>query len=406
MFAARYSAAIERLFSVPPVAITRAAPFRGIADCASPDSSRLGVGPDEKPSAPGLDGKAVHQLLQGAVRAGKDPLAILHDAAIDPSVYGNRHAVIGGRELVRLVRAIQSSLDDIYLGFLPHRCCLALESERLLSFLHCKTIGEALRVSIRFTNAMSDHVSPRLIAQDGAGLQHICTYRMIAGVDGDMLVWIRLVWIYRFFSWLIGRPLALRGVSVTAPRPVQDNGFDRFALFGCPIEFGAPVNALSYDASDLLAPLAHRTIAEYETYYAGEPDWFDAAGQAQSWRERTQQVLIEFQAAGCWSVPIEQVAARLLARPRRLRHDLALEGESFQDMRTRLRGELAAAYLLASDLPITRIGLALGFSEPGSFSRQFYAWAGMTPTAFRSAYLADAARVALATTVLAARRIA
>jgi AraC-like DNA-binding protein len=106
-----------------------------------------------------------------------------------------------------------------------------------------------------------------------------------------------------------------------------------------------------------------------------------------------------------WSAPIEVVAARLRTRPRRLRHDLAHEGESFQDIRTRLRGELAGAYLLASDLPITAIGLALGFSEPGSFSRHFVAWSGMTPSAYRAQHMADPAKIANATALLAEWRV-
>ena len=116
-------------------------------------------------------------------------------------------------------------------------------------------------------------------------------------------------------------------------------------------------------------------------------------------------MLIELQNAGLWSAPIEVVAARLRTRPRRLRHDLALEGESFQDIRTRMRGELASAYLLASDTPVTAIGFDLGFSEPGSFSRNFLAWAGMAPSAYRSAYSGDAAKVAAATALLKERRI-
>ena len=114
--------------------------------------------------------------------------------------------------------------------------------------------------------------------------------------------------------------------------------------------------------------------------------------------------LIELQKAGLWSAPIEVVAARLRTRPRRLRNDLAHEGESFQDIRTRLRGELAGAYLLASDLPVTSIGFALGFSEPGSFSRHFIAWAGMPPSAYRAAHASDAMKVAAATALLNERR--
>jgi AraC-like DNA-binding protein len=352
----------------------------------------------------GLDGAAVQKLLQGAVLKGRDPRSLLVAAQIDPRVYGDAGAAIDGRALVRLVRQIQQSLDDVYLGFLAQGCRMALETERLLSFLHCASFGEALRVSIRFTHAMCTDVVPGISEEHGAGLQHICKYHTIPGVDHDIFVWIRFVWIYRFFSWLIGRPLALRGISIQGPRPQQANGFDRFALFGCPVRFNAPVDALSYCWDDLTVRPVHTSFAEYEAHYASFPDWFAAPSRGLSWNEQTQRVLIELQRAGMWSAPIEVVAARLRTRPRRLRHDLAQEGESFQDIRTRLRGELAGAYLLASDVPIAAIGLTLGFSEPGSFSRNFCAWSGTTPSTYRALHIADAAKVAAATALLNERR--
>lgn len=353
----------------------------------------------------GLDGDAVRKLLQGAVLKGHDPHSILRAAAIDPLVFGNPNAAIDGPSLVRLVRQIQFALDDVYLGFFAQGIRLALETERLLSFLHCGSFGEALRVSIRFTDAMSADVGPGISEQHGSGLQHICKYVTVPGVDRNILVWIRFVWIYQFFGWLVGRPLALRGVSVRGPRPVQLNGFDRFALFQCPVNFDSPVDALSYDRSDLTLRLVHGSIKEYDEWYASEHDWFASPGHRLSWRERTQQVLIDLQKAGLWSASIEVVAARLRTRPRRLRHDLALEGESFQDIRTRLRGELAGAYLLASDLSVTDVGHVLGFSEPGSFSRHFIAWAGIAPSAYRAAYLTQSPMVAAATALLDERRV-
>src|SRR6185437_13399939 len=186
------------------------------------------------------------------------------DAGIDPSTYGDSGCAIDGRALVRLVRTIQFALDDVYLGFFAQNCRLALETERLLSFLHCSTFGEALRVSIRFTAAMSTDVGPGISEEHGTGLQHICKYLTIDGVDRDILVWIRFVWIYHFFSWLLGRPLALRGLSVKAARPVQRNGFDRFALFRCPIQFDAPVDSLSYDWNELTVRPVHNSIKQYE----------------------------------------------------------------------------------------------------------------------------------------------
>ena len=361
--------------------------------------------PQESQPKPGLDGIAVRDLLQGAVLQGRDPLALLGAASIDPAVYGDPAAAIDGPALVRLVRTIQASLDDVFLGFFAQGLRLALEDERLLSFLHCATFGEALRVSIRFTNAFNTDVGPNVNEEHGSGLQHICKYHTIDGVNRDMLVWIRFVWIYQFFSWLIGRPLTLAGITVRGKRPVQHNGFDRFALFNCPIQYEAEVDSLFYDRDDLTARLVHSSLADYERWYGGEPDWFALPGGALNWRDRTKQVLIELQSAGLWSAPIEVVAVRLRTRPRRLRQDLALEGESFQDIRTRLRGELAGAYLLATDIPITSIGFSLGFSEPGSFSRNFQAWSGMTPSAYRAAYASDAAQIAAATTLLDERRL-
>jgi AraC-like DNA-binding protein len=353
----------------------------------------------------GLDGEAVAKLLQGAVLKARNPRELLQNAGIDPAIYGDAQAAIDGQALVRLVREIQFSLDDVYLGFFAQGCRLALETERLLSFLHCATFGEALRVSIRFTDAMSADVGPGISEEHGGGLQHICKYHTVEGVDRDILVWIRFVWIYQFFSWLIGRPLVLRGLSVRAPRPTQANGFDRFALFRCPVKFDAPVDSLSYDWHELTARLVHSAITDYHDYYAGAPDWFAVPGSGSSWRERTQHVLIDLQKAGLWSAPVEVVAARLRTRARRLRQDLSIEGESFQDIRTRLRGELASAYLLGSDMPITEIGFALGFSEPGSFSRHFVSWAGVSPSAYRARYIADAPMVAAATAMLNVRRV-
>ncbi|MBS0331503.1 MAG: AraC family transcriptional regulator ligand-binding domain-containing protein [Proteobacteria bacterium] len=358
----------------------------------------------EATSAQGLDGIAVRQLLQGAVSKGLDPLELLRGASIDPRTYDDPEAAIDGPSLVRLVRHVQHTLDDVYLGFFSQGVRLALETERLLSFLNCATFGEALRVSIRFTDAMSADVGPGISEEHGAGLQHICKYATAPGLDRDILVWVRFVWIYHFFSWLIGRPLALRGLSIQARKPLQANGFDRWALFGCPVRFEAAVDALSYDWDDLAARLIHNSIRDYDDYYASEPDWFATPDRGLSWRARTEQVLIEFQRAGLWSAPIEAAAARLRTRPRRLRHDLALEGECFQDVRTRLRGEWATAYLLGSDMTITEIGIAVGFAEPASFTRQFCAWAGLTPSAYRARHSGDAAKVAAATAMLSERR--
>lgn len=350
----------------------------------------------------GLDGIAVERLLGGAVVRGQDPRVVLRNAGIDPTVYGDAEAAIDGRALSRLIQQIQLALDDAFIGFMAERCRLALDLERTLSYLHCETFGESIRASIRFTQALSEDIGPQLI-EDRWGAKHVCVYHTLDGLDRDIFVWFRFVWIFQLFSWLIGRPLRLRGVQVRAARPVQANGFDRFALFSCPVRYEAPFDALFYERSDLNARLKHGTLAEIQEYYASNPDWFATPTGRTSWRARTEHVLAEFQRAQNWSASIEAVAERLRTRPRRLRRDLAREGESFQQIRTRLRGELAAAFLLVTDLPITQVGYRVGFSEPGSFTRNFTEWAGMTPSQYRDRHKPDGARLAAATMLLSER---
>src|SRR6478752_5191680 len=144
----------------------------------------------------GLDGLAVEKLLGGAVLKGHDPAELLREAQIDPSVYRDEHAAIDGSALFRLVERIQLRLDDAYVGFLAERCRLALETERTRAYLHSGTFGEALRVSVRFTQALSSDIGPQLVEDEHHGVMHVCTYNTVEGVDRDIFVWLRFVWIY------------------------------------------------------------------------------------------------------------------------------------------------------------------------------------------------------------------
>lgn len=102
---------------------------------------------------------------------------------------------------------------------------------------------------------------------------------------------------------------------------------------------------------------------------------------------------------------MQEVARHLNVNARRLRLDLAGEGESYRDIRTNLRGELAGAYLAASDISIQDIGTLLGFSEPGSFTRHFASWAGLSPSAYRGERSGNPTIYAAATALLNERRV-
>jgi AraC-like DNA-binding protein len=80
----------------------------------------------------------------------------------------------------------------------------------------------------------------------------------------------------------------------------------------------------------------------------------------------------------------EDIAGMLAVSPQTLRRRL-LEEENcgFQEIKDRLRRDLATHLLQKSRLSLEDIAVSLGFSELSTFHRAFRRWTGVTPGEFR-----------------------
>jgi AraC-like DNA-binding protein len=58
---------------------------------------------------------------------------------------------------------------------------------------------------------------------------------------------------------------------------------------------------------------------------------------------------------------------------------------SFQGIKDELRRDLAILHLVYTDVSLTEISFALGFSSPAVFHRAFRHWTGITPGVYRAA---------------------
>jgi AraC-like DNA-binding protein len=81
---------------------------------------------------------------------------------------------------------------------------------------------------------------------------------------------------------------------------------------------------------------------------------------------------------------LDVVAATLRLQPRALQWQLSQAGTSYERVLGDTRRLTAEAMLTSSDLSMTQIALAVGFSDSSSFTRACKAWFGMSPSAFRS----------------------
>jgi AraC-like DNA-binding protein len=78
-----------------------------------------------------------------------------------------------------------------------------------------------------------------------------------------------------------------------------------------------------------------------------------------------------------------QVANMLNLSPRTYRRRLDEEGQSFQTLLDRVRGEHATRYLQNTRLPLSSIAYMVGFSDTSNFRRAYLKWTGLTPGEIR-----------------------
>ena len=101
-----------------------------------------------------------------------------------------------------------------------------------------------------------------------------------------------------------------------------------------------------------------------------------------SWPIQACQSLIAEQLPVCY--PTIAHTARLLGIPvRSLQRRLQQEGLSYSQLVEETRFELACRLLDAPDGSVAKVAKALGYADPGSFTRAFRRWTDMCPRAYR-----------------------
>jgi AraC-like DNA-binding protein len=80
---------------------------------------------------------------------------------------------------------------------------------------------------------------------------------------------------------------------------------------------------------------------------------------------------------------IQEVAASCRMTTRPLQRHLAEAGITYSRIIDEVRFEAACRLLEDPGMTLAEIASALGYSDPGNFTRAFTRWTGMTPRAYR-----------------------
>lgn len=192
----------------------------------------------------------------------------------------------------------------------------------------------------------------------------------------------------RLFGWLIGDKLAVLQVDMDYPQ--RDTAQMLAHLMPHPIRHGAGRNALLFPANLLDRPI-RRSPADLEVWLTHfpfdpvEPQSFDA--RHVELVERVFQSAIERSAR----LPSAKVlAARFAISVGTLNRRLADEGTTIRAIKRRCRIDMARRLLADSRLSINEVARLTNYADYTALSRAFRSATGLSPSAWREAYLSRA----------------
>lgn len=169
---------------------------------------------------------------------------------------------------------------------------------------------------------------------------------------------------------------------LSCPAPHDTGAYE--ARFGPgAIRFGTPIDAITFDARLLLAPVSSSDPALHDMVRRHADGLLRELPEATSFIPRVRSAVMELLANADADAP--HVARRLGMSRRTLSRCLEREGVTFSELLDKVRHELALTYLLKTEYDIQEIAFLLGYSLTGAFSRAFRRWEDRSPQAYRQA---------------------
>jgi AraC-like DNA-binding protein len=249
--------------------------------------------------------------------------------------------------------------------------------------MNCATLGEAMSRIVPYEKLVGDMGTSQLeLAGDHVRLIWNCRHEH-PGIRRHMVENVLASWML-YARWIADMDRSPREVWFEHARPEEAPQADYEEVFGCPVRFEQPSNALLVPLDYLSIPLRQadanllRTLEEHAlTMMAGLDD-------NEPLPQRVKNALRLLLKDGLPRK--EKVAEKFHMTVRTLQRHLQQAGTSYQEILDQLRQDLAEHYLLRSDLAIQDIASYLGFTESRSFHRSFKAWTGITPGEYRQKY--------------------
>lgn len=153
------------------------------------------------------------------------------------------------------------------------------------------------------------------------------------------------------------------------------------AYFGCPVHFGAEMDAMLLSPDALAAPnvLGDEGITRFLVSHLDEE--LARIDDTPALQAQTKGEIARALSEGL--PKMADIARRMGLSARSFHRRLAEQGLSFQTLTEETRREIATAMLQDERYALSEIAFLTGYSEQSAFNRAFKRWTGVTPAAYR-----------------------
>ncbi len=328
----------------------------------------------------------MHDLLRGTLHLGFDLKPILKKAGIPVASYYDADARIDGRQLHSLVQVITQMMDDVMLGSTGSGF-----KQQALAALHrlyarSKTLGGVWRERCAFWSAIRHDFEATLTVKSSDCHAEILGTPSVLPISTNYGALLWFTYAHRFDSWLIGKPISYKEVVLTIP--LKHRGDDQ-AFLPFPTAYGQRRSKIVFDCK-ILGELVIRSEEDIlnanKTFrFLHQNDLFAEPYTGAEFTQRVENLLLH--AYENYQTPsLDNLASELAVSAATLRYRLRSEGQQFQQLKDKIRLNLAKQQLVTTSKSIFDVANKVGFTETAAFIKAFKKWAGVTPSEYRTRY--------------------
>lgn len=324
-------------------------------------------------------------LLACAARYGMSTEECLQGSGIDRSLLESPRGQVQARQELQVIRNLLAHVGPDQPLALEVGCRHHLTAFGIWGFgvLSSATFRDAVEMGLRYIRLTAAYCRIKPMIVDGEALLR---------VDGSELPDdLRDFLVERDLAALITlqrdlEPFHLPVKALRLQRPPPPYAEKVRELTGVEPEYSQTWNETSIPVELLMFPLAQSNPL---TRRACEEECQKLLQQLHSRSGLSGKVRDRLARTPAIMPTMDELAEELALEPRTLRRRLAEEGTIYSELVDEVRGGLAEALLVGTDLSVEEIASRLGYSEPSAFSRAFKRWRSLSPRDYRRSHLAN-----------------